>query len=96
MRCSVQSYDWDNVGEKSLVGRLFSLNPGSGVIDPYKPYAEFWMGTHESGPSFGNEARGCGEAVSLKSWISRKTYVLGNEVLNKWGCDLPLLFKACF
>ena len=47
LRCSVQSYDWGNVGEKSLVGRLFSLNPGSGIIDPYKPYAEFWMGSWE-------------------------------------------------
>ncbi|RVX12576.1 Glutamine--tRNA ligase, cytoplasmic [Vitis vinifera] len=34
------------------------------------------------------------EAVTLKSWISRNPNVLGNEVLSKWGCDLPFLFKV--
>lgn len=44
LRCSVQNYDWGIVGENSLVGRLFSLNSGSGIIDPDKRYAEFWIG----------------------------------------------------
>lgn len=96
LRCSVQNYDWGIVGENSLAGRLSSLNSGSDGIDPHKPYAELWIGTHESGPSFVNEARECGEDVTLKSWISRNPNVLGNEVLNKWGSDLPFLFKVCF
>ncbi|XP_028216549.1 mannose-6-phosphate isomerase 1-like [Glycine soja] len=58
-----------------------------------QPYAEFWMGSHVSGPSFivldGSEQR-----VTLKSWLLENPNVLGPKVVEKWGGDLPFLFKV--
>ncbi|XP_010532333.1 PREDICTED: mannose-6-phosphate isomerase 1-like isoform X2 [Tarenaya hassleriana] len=103
LRCSVQNYDWGIEGHDSQVARLFSLNSGSG-IDPLKPYAELWIGTHESGPSFVVDRDGDNNggdvgvvglgSVSLKSWISTNPNVLGHKVARKWGNDLPFLFKV--
>ncbi|KAL9424901.1 hypothetical protein AB3S75_031929 [Citrus x aurantiifolia] len=110
LTCSVQKYDWGRTGTDSLVSKLYGLNSGKRT-DIDKPYAEFWMGTHESGPSFlakkggaggvagavvnGSSANGgCGEIVSLKSWILKNPNVLGDKVLHRWGCDLPFLFKV--
>ncbi|XP_058087629.1 mannose-6-phosphate isomerase 2 isoform X2 [Magnolia sinica] len=101
LRCFVQNYDWGRSGEESTVAKLFSLNSNS-MIDPDKPYAELWMGTHESGPSFlaGSETDGLdgvgGDgmcAVSLKSWIDENAGAVGEKVVEKWGRDLPFLFK---
>ncbi|KAJ6819873.1 mannose-6-phosphate isomerase 2-like isoform X2 [Iris pallida] len=89
LRCSVQNYDWGRKGrEGSAVARLFERNSGE-RIDLEKPYAELWMGTHESGPSF---LVGGGE--TLKSWILENPRVLGEKVLETWGGDLPFLFKV--
>ncbi|PRQ35554.1 putative mannose-6-phosphate isomerase [Rosa chinensis] len=99
LRCSVQNYDWGKKGGDSEVGRLYAYNSGS-EIDPEKPYAEFWMGTHDSGPSFlidkdlnintRNES-----LLLLKDWVSDKPHdVLGHKVVEKWGSDLPFLFKV--
>ncbi|GFS36868.1 mannose-6-phosphate isomerase, type I [Actinidia rufa] len=99
LRCSVKNYDWGLIGE-SRVARLFSLNSGVD-IDEDKPYAEFWMGTHESGASFlvenkedeasiGSETEG----LSLNSWITKNPDVLGDKVVQKWGTNLPFLFKV--
>ncbi|PON87866.1 Mannose-6-phosphate isomerase [Trema orientale] len=101
LRCSVQNYDWGQKGRDSRVAKLFALNSGS-QIDPERPFAEFWMGTHESGPSFlvRNEETTNGhlsfepESESLKSWISNNPNVLGEKVVQKWGADLPFLFKV--
>ncbi|XP_031248215.1 mannose-6-phosphate isomerase 1-like isoform X2 [Pistacia vera] len=91
LRCSVQNYNWGILGNKSYVARLFSLNSGS-HIDPDESYAELWIGTHESGPSFVDDQFGC--LNSLKEWISKNPDVLGDQVLKKWGGELPFLFKA--
>lgn len=99
LRCSVQNYDWGRPGADSLVATLHASNSGS-QIELQKPYAELWMGTHESGPSYvvppGNEngAAFGSESVSLKSWLSQNPNVLGRRVLDKWGCHLPFLFKV--
>ncbi|XP_073000143.1 mannose-6-phosphate isomerase 1-like [Typha latifolia] len=91
LRCSVQNYDWGRLGEESKVARLFSHN-SSAEVDPAKPYAEFWMGTHDSGPSFlaGDGAA----AVTLKSWVLENPSALGEKVAARWGGDLPFLFKV--
>ncbi|KAJ8761184.1 hypothetical protein K2173_001240 [Erythroxylum novogranatense] len=100
LRCSVQNYDWGKRGAESKVARLFALNSGYDSVQDDKPFAEFWMGTHESGPSFlVNGAVENGNAIgsvslSLKEWIAMNPTVLGHGVLNKWGCDLPFLFKV--
>lgn len=103
LRCSVQNYDWGRRGADSSVAKLYALNSGS-EIDSEKPYAEIWMGTHGSGPSFliqsgersnGNLSVELGdESESLKSWISRNPDVLGEKVVRRWGTDLPFLFKV--
>lgn len=99
LRCSVQKYDWGRRGAESRVAKLFALNSGA-EADPDRPYAEFWMGTHGSGPSFLLPA-GCGNGghkvspdVTLKAWISSNPDVLGDKVVDEWGCDLPFLFKV--
>ncbi|XP_023526350.1 mannose-6-phosphate isomerase 1-like [Cucurbita pepo subsp. pepo] len=98
LKCSVHNYDWGIKGYDSRVARLFALNSGS-IIDPDKPYAEFWMGTHDSGPSFLIAATENGGSVdsdstSLKSWVSENPNVLGDKVVEKWGADIPFLFKV--
>ncbi|CAL9075589.1 unnamed protein product [Musa textilis] len=93
LRCSVQNYDWGRFGEESTVARLFRRNSGK-EIELGQPYAEFWMGTHESGPSFVVVAEGSGtEAVTLKKWTGANPGALGDKVVEKWGSDLPFLFK---
>ncbi|GKV16793.1 hypothetical protein SLEP1_g27383 [Rubroshorea leprosula] len=97
LRAWVQRYDWGRCGGDSQVARLLALNSGV-EVDPKAPYAELWMGTHDSGPSF---VMGSGvllaeeeKGVTLKEWIGKNPNVLGNKVLGKWGCDLPFLFKV--
>ncbi|XP_057488005.1 uncharacterized protein LOC130774033 [Actinidia eriantha] len=59
------------------------------------------MGTHESGPSFlvetlekGASMAKISESFSLKSWIEENPSVLGDKVVEKWGVNLPFLFKV--
>lgn len=92
LKCSVKEYDWGRIGLDSLVARLFLRNCND-KIEESKHYAEFWMGTHASGPSFIVEEKGI-ENVSLKSWISKNPEVLGDTVVDKWGIDLPFMFKV--
>ncbi|KDP29436.1 hypothetical protein JCGZ_18357 [Jatropha curcas] len=95
LKCSVQNYDWGIIGNNSQVARLFALNSGSDIC-PNKPYAEFWIGTHESGPSFLDHGNaGFRSSLSLKSWIlDNPILVLGDRVFEKWGGDLPFLLKV--
>ncbi|CAL5367337.1 unnamed protein product [Camellia sinensis] len=100
LRCSMQNYDWGRFGRQSRVARLFSLNSGVDV-DEAKPYAEFWMGTHNSGPSFVLQSFNNGDSIgseslglSLNSWIAKDPGVLGDKVIQKWGVTLPFLFKV--
>ncbi|PKI77167.1 hypothetical protein CRG98_002449 [Punica granatum] len=73
LTCSVKNYDWGCKGGGSQVARLAALNSWT-HIDPEMLYAEFWMGTHESGPSFVEQAKGekgiseNSPGVTLRSW----------------------------
>lgn len=109
LKCPVKKYDWGKVGKESGVARLYAKNSGEETSD-HEPYAEFWMGTHDSGPSYvilpaeasggslnvGLEGDGDskGNRLSLKDWIEQNPSVLGNKVLEKWGSNLPFLFKV--
>ncbi|EOA36006.1 hypothetical protein CARUB_v100218701mg, partial [Capsella rubella] len=93
LRCFVKNYEWGKLGPDSLVARLQEANSGRRV-DSAVPHAEFWMGTHESGPShvgFGSGSDKC--MVTLKSWVLDHPDSLGSRVVDKWGYDLPFLFK---
>lgn len=92
LKCSVQTYDWGQIGHKSLVANLFQTNCNES-IDSIQHYAELWMGTHPSGPSFIVDENQI-ENLSLKSWISKNPQVLGQIVIDNWGIDLPFMFKV--
>lgn len=98
LRCSVQNYDWGRVGYESAVAKLFEKNSGLEEIDENKCYAELWMGTHASGPSFVVEEELLlghdNQDASLKSWIEKNPDVLGDKVFDKWNTNLPFLFKV--
>lgn len=108
LKCCVKNYDWGKIGRDSSVAQLYSKNSGE-EADDFKPYAEFWMGTHESGPSYAvvtpvtvaqgeNEVASSGNSlnlVNLKDWIEQNPSVIGDKVLQKWGHSLPFLFKVC-
>ncbi|VVA96229.1 unnamed protein product [Arabis nemorensis] len=93
LRCSVKDYDWGKIGSDSLVYRVYAANSDY-QIDSTRPYAELWMGTHESGPSYLADADGSNGEMSLRSWINENPKSIGQRVLEKWGCDLPFLFKV--
>lgn len=92
LRCAVKNYDWGQIGDGSHVARLAEKNSGE-QVDPARPYAEFWMGTHPSGPSY-VASHVAGDATSLKDWIQANAAVLGEKVAYTWGPDLPFLFKV--
>ncbi|KAL9230097.1 hypothetical protein vseg_005488 [Gypsophila vaccaria] len=53
---------------------------------------KFWGGKSNShGVNGGGK---CEKGETLKNWIESHPYVLGHKVLEKWGCDLPFLFKV--
>ncbi|PHT54841.1 Mannose-6-phosphate isomerase 2 [Capsicum baccatum] len=102
----VKNYDWGRAGKESRVARLYACNSGD-TVDLEKPYAEFWMGTHDSGPSYvvegaaGVSENGLGNSggrernkLTLKEWIENNPIVLGEKVVSKWGTNLPFLFKV--
>lgn len=111
LQCKVQNYDWGRRGHQSEVGRLYSLQSNT-ILEEEKPYAELWIGTHESGPSHivpagdddanndvndvvGDDA-GDGQlnSMPLKDWLVLNPHALGDKVLQRWGTDLPFLFKV--
>ncbi|KAL8531995.1 hypothetical protein ACS0TY_008557 [Phlomoides rotata] len=112
LRCSVKKYAWGKLGKESGVARMYASNSGE-TINGDEPFAEFWMGTHGSGPSYavlpaqvngelrngdlggidGGKRNHC-DLVSLKDWIEQNPSVLGDKVLQKWGPNLPFLFKV--
>lgn len=91
----VKNYDWGRPGKESRVARLYASNSGD-YVHQEKPYAEFWMGTHDSGPSYVVLEIGSGETntLTLKKWIKNNPSVLGQKVVKKWGTNLPFLFKV--
>lgn len=69
-----QNYDWGISGETSLVARLHYLNTGE-PVDPKKPYAELWMGTHPNGPASlkPDGSNPTGPLIDLKSFLGKGT-----------------------
>ncbi|KAL6959579.1 mannose-6-phosphate isomerase, partial [Sarracenia purpurea var. burkii] len=87
------NYDWGRIGRKSGVTRVFSLNSWV-KIEEDRPHDEFWMGTHDSGPSFVVDGFENGVTLSLKLWITKNPHVLRDNIVQKWGVNLHFLFKA--
>lgn len=49
------------------------------------------MGTHPSGPA----TLAADPEKTLKEWIQANPSALGDQVLKRFGVDLPYLFKVC-
>ena len=86
--CDVKQYSWGQLGQDSLVADLASCNAGH-AADAAQPYAELWMGAHESGP-----ARTAKSDMPLQQWLAHTPLALGPEVLSNYGNTLPFLFKV--
>lgn len=95
LSCAVQTYAWGKVGDQSTVAAL-AKNQAGFTFDQHMPYAELWMGSHPKGPSkLINMADSLSENNSyLGDWITQKPSVLGTDVYQKFGANLPFLFKV--
>ncbi|KAG8255044.1 hypothetical protein J6590_101945 [Homalodisca vitripennis] len=89
LRCSLQMYEWGKVGENSEAALLARANNPSLQIQDLTPYAELWMGTHPNGPS-----RLASTGENLHEWIQQNPQVLGEPVRQRFGVQLPFLFKV--
>ncbi|PSN37566.1 Mannose-6-phosphate isomerase [Blattella germanica] len=89
LRCAVQQYAWGKYGQNSEVAALNSNGDPDFMIDDDMPYAELWMGTHPNGPSILK-----GSSQKLSEWIIAHPDSLGTKVRQKFGIQLPFLFKV--
>lgn len=87
--CSVQPYAWGKVGSDSMVAKLAGKACQDFSVSQDSAYAELWMGTHPNGPSKLTET---GELLS--EYIAKHPEVLGAKIREKFGDQLPYLFKV--
>ncbi|GAA5926942.1 hypothetical protein JCM1841_001594 [Sporobolomyces salmonicolor] len=87
--CGAQSYDWGKLGKDGSKVSHFAQGLPNFSYDEDKPYAELWMGTHPSCPS---TLLSSGE--DLKTYLAAHPELLGKKVVDKFGDDLPFLFKV--
>ena len=85
LTCSVQNYHWGKSAGESVVAALAASNDATKAIDDTKRYAEFWMGTHPSGPS---SVKATGQ--TLADFLKDNPGSVGGE----GASNLPYLFKV--
>ena len=84
LKNKVQHYDWGS--GTSIPGLLDIPN------NENKPFAELWMGTHPGAPSMVRTGKGF---VYLPEIIKTNPgSVLGKQVAERFGDELPFLFKV--
>lgn len=86
LEAKTQSYDWGKLGNESKVA-LYATQSGV-EVDPTKPYAELWMGTHPNAPSIVKD-----DQTPLKDLVQAKPELSTEEVYKQYDGDLPFLFK---
>lgn len=99
LKCGCNQYPWGKQGSKSLAAHLCAKTPGwdgdapgnDFKIDEEKPYAEMWMGTYPSLPSY---VASTGE--NLQDVLDRYSKeLIGEKVIEKFGhTNLPFLPKV--
>ncbi|KAL1582899.1 hypothetical protein WHR41_08411 [Cladosporium halotolerans] len=90
LQCGVASYEWGKPGSTSAAARFAAATPRDDLkIESEKPYAELWMGTHPSNPSYEVETK-----RSLIDLVQDNQMLLGSDVAKKYGQKLPFLFKV--
>ncbi|KAM5472354.1 Mannose-6-phosphate isomerase [Microsporum audouinii] len=89
LQCGVNSYGWGKVGSESAAARYAAATPVDGFsVEPDKPYAELWMGTHPSLPSKDVETQ-----RSLLDLVQTNKALMSTEIVSRYGGKLPFLFK---
>ncbi|CAG9787302.1 unnamed protein product [Diatraea saccharalis] len=88
LQCQIQNYDWGKLGPQSMVATLTSSANSNYVIDPLKPYAELWIGTHPNGPSLIID-----RGILLSEYIKDNLDAIGPVVRNKFGVAVPFILK---
>ena len=99
LQCVSQGYDWGKLGSSSAVAQL--QHRGEGVaIREEAPYAEYWFGTHPSGPSRvvlpaanGATADAGAQRPLLQDWLLANPASLGSPPYNA-SSALPYLLKV--
>jgi mannose-6-phosphate isomerase len=89
LKCTIQQYAWGKHGQNSEVALLNRGGDPDFMIYNAMPYAELWMGTHPNGPSILK-----GSSKKLGAWIKAHPASLGAKVTEKFGVQLPFLFKV--
>lgn len=88
LQCKVQNYEWGKLGLESAVAKLLSNDNPNIKIDPEKPYAELWIGTHPNGPSLIVERN-----ILLSEYLKDNHDAVGPDVKRKFGVTVPFLLK---
>jgi len=89
LQFGANSYDWGKKGHDSAAARYAAATEQSGFkIEPDKPYAELWMGTHPSNPS-----KDVQTGRTLLDLVSENQMLLSPAVAERYGQKLPFLFK---
>ncbi|ODA78914.1 hypothetical protein RJ55_04504 [Drechmeria coniospora] len=90
LQCGVNSYEWGKKGDESAAARFAAATPVEGLsIQPDKPYAELWMGSHPSNPS-----RDLVTGRSLVDLFADNKALLSQSISARYGDKLPFLFKV--
>ncbi|KAF8251098.1 mannose-6-phosphate isomerase [Wilcoxina mikolae CBS 423.85] len=90
LQCGTNSYDWGKIGADSAAARFAAATEQSEFkIEPHKPYAELWMGTHPSNPS-----KDVATGRTLLELVTENQALLSKPVAERYGQKLPFLFKV--
>ncbi|KAF1360031.1 mannose-6-phosphate isomerase [Lizonia empirigonia] len=92
LRCDCNQYPWGKQGRESIAATLCEKTPGNGFkLDESKPYAEMWMGTYPTLPSYVLETD-----ENLQDVLDKHPdELIGRNVMKKFGhTKLPYLPKV--
>ncbi|KAJ4340640.1 hypothetical protein N0V87_002301 [Didymella glomerata] len=92
LRCECNQYPWGKTGRESIAATLCEKTPGNGFkLDESKPYAEMWMGTYPTLPSYVLETD-----ENLQDVLDKHSQeLIGDKVIKKFGhTKLPYLPKV--
>lgn len=91
--CAIQTYQWGKPGLESAVAQLKQEAGDEGfAVEEGKRYAELWMGTHPSGPSWVVDGGDGGGGMLLKEYLKAHPEAMGAEPAAEG--DLPFMFKV--
>lgn len=91
IRGAVKNYEWGKIGLQSAVAQFMKSAFSDFLIDDI-PYAELWMGTHDSGPAQIPSL----ENMKVIDWIQEHPECLGKNITDSYDSSngLPFLFKV--